>query len=174
MTDEHMRQRLAEKLWRREGGACVSFLVSTLAGAFGEGAGGGDLQEMTSQAFELASPVFDYEGAAEDAGFEYCAEGGDDWAPYWAKDGRTFDTAEEACASENIDPYDHEVFEHWIVSDWLADRLTAKGEKCDKDFAGLTVWARTTTGQGIACDHVMQEIACDLWPSAQDRERVLA
>jgi hypothetical protein len=65
-----------------------------------------------------------------------------------------------ACCEQNeIEPHDREVYEHWIVSDWLARRLEEEGEKVDTDFAGLTVWARTCTGQSIALDDVIQRIA---------------
>lgn len=189
MRDEHERQKLAELLWRREGGACVSMLVSTLASGMGRevafrGDDGRNLAELCEQAFELASPVPDYEEAATQ----------DKWTgPHKDKFGATYfeiinplndgqrvtwacATWEELCREFAIDAdsYQREVFEHWIVSDWLADKLMAKGEKCDKDFAGLTVWARTTTGQGIACDGVMQAIACELWRTAEDRTRALA
>lgn len=55
------------------------------------------------------------------------------------------------------------MFEHWIVSDWLADKLAAQGEKVDKDFAGLTIWARTTTGQAVYCDGVIERIAAEVF-----------
>lgn len=56
----------------------------------------------------------------------------------------------------------HEVYEHWIVNDWLADRLAEKGEAVEKDFIGMTIWGRTTTGQAIYSDRVIQEIYADL------------
>lgn len=52
---------------------------------------------------------------------------------------------------------DQEVFEHWIVSDWLAYQLEQRGEVIERDFYNLTLWGRTTTGQAISMDSV---IAC--------------
>ena len=52
-----------------------------------------------------------------------------------------------------------EALEHWIISDWLADKLEAKGEMILKDFYGLTIWGRTCSGQAILLDGVIQEIA---------------
>lgn len=69
------------------------------------------------------------------------------------------DTTDEGTEDE---PYEWEVFEHWAVSSWLADKLEAQGEKVDRDFAGLNVWARTTTGQGIANDSCILAIAKEL------------
>lgn len=62
---------------------------------------------------------------------------------------------------EDGNPEPREVFEHWIVSDWLADKLAERGETTTKDFWGLTIWARTTTGQGIAMDSIIEAIARD-------------
>lgn len=66
----------------------------------------------------------------------------------------------------NIDPEYNEVYEHWIVSDWLADRLEEKGEAVNKDFMGLTLWGRCTTGQAIAMDRVICDIYDDLHSEA--------
>ena len=41
-------------------------------------------------------------------------------------------------------------------------KLEAKGERIDKDFAGLTVWGRINTGSGIASDGVIVEIYNEL------------
>lgn len=55
-----------------------------------------------------------------------------------------------------------EIYEHWLVSDWLAARLEEKGESIVRDAVGLTIWGRATTGQAIAIDGVIEEIARDL------------
>lgn len=47
--------------------------------------------------------------------------------------------------------------EHWIVSEWLGEQLTNKGEMVGLLF-GLTIWGRTTTGLAIYLDDVMEEI----------------
>lgn len=62
---------------------------------------------------------------------------------------------------ENLDDYQDdyiEALEHWIVSDWLADKLIAEGEMITKDFLGLTIWGRTTSGQSIFLDGVIERI----------------
>ncbi len=41
--------------------------------------------------------------------------------------------------SDDPDAY-HEALEHWIITDWLADKLEAKGEMVNKDVLGLTIW----------------------------------
>lgn len=61
-----------------------------------------------------------------------------------------------------LDSVRYEAYEHWLVSDWLADELKRKGEIVG-DFAGLTIWGRCATGQTISLDRVIQDIAIKLW-----------
>lgn len=168
-----------EDMVRREVHYCVSYLVSTLAGGYGQlenaarmresyrTAPGADLSELTEQAFELACPIDDWEEAAREAGWRVVSTFGtiraikneaatDDDVTDFCSD--EMEAWRAACEHDDLDPYQREVYEHWIVSDWLADQLIARGEKVDKDFGGMTVWARTTTGQAIAADSVIQAI----------------
>lgn len=73
------------------------------------------------------------------------------------------DTEEEAIKAawedSGEEPPTIEALEHWIVSDWLADKLEAEGEMICRDFVGLTIWGRVTSGQHIAMDYVIQKIA---------------
>lgn len=159
----------AQDLVRREVHYCVSSLVHTLAQSYAYAMDNdGDLPSLIEQAAELAAPVPDYEEAAREAGwtphvhdhagdcFINAEFEADENNPWFARDW------EDLCNDLDIEPYYREVFEHWIVSDWLADKLSEKGEKVDKDFAGMTVWARTTTGQAIYGDWVIEQIAADL------------
>lgn len=144
-------------LVRREVHYCVSGLVSTLAS--GAGSANIHLGGLFEQALDLVAPTDDFEEAARDAGWEVV-----DGEEY--RDGHHipggFRGWEALCRDEGIEPFEREVYEHWIVSDWLADKLAERGEKVDKDFAGLTVWARTTTGQAIYMDAVIEEIVAAL------------
>lgn len=165
----------SEQLVSREVIYCVSSLVSTLANRPDDGprfrnAAGDTLADLSWQAIELASPIDDWEEAATQEGWsgdESLATGPDDTtAPrlYFkeGEDGHIARDWQELCEDFDIEPYQRDVYEHWIVNDWLADRLAEKGEKVDKDFAGITVWARTTTGQLIAADSVIEAICADL------------
>lgn len=159
---ERTLQAAADQLVRQEVHYCVSSLVSTLASGYGKITlanekwsaacrdPGEDTLGLTDQALDLASPVLDYESAAREAGWKLGWEG-------WASP-NSFRKHAHAHEIPLLEPHECEVFEHWIVSDWLADKLAEKGEKVDKDFAGLTVWARTTTGQGIASDSAIRAI----------------
>ena len=181
-------QSKAGDLVAREVQVCLSSLVSTLSKGYGESseAYNPDLADLAEQAFELACSIPDYEEAAIQAGWSKRAIGprpdgvlygwfrsatpgeivaGDfeeassgDTLPH-----RVADTAEGACELDGIEPYDREVYEHWAVSTWLGEKLAAAGEKVDDDFAGMVVWARTTTGQGIYGDAVIERITADLF-----------
>lgn len=163
--------RTAEDIVRVEVHYCVSFLVSTLAGGasvhmvgdYGGRVTKEALQELCAQALELIEPIDDWEEAAIQAGWSRIEHSGMFNAPLGhCPKLADYESWQELCEENDIEPYQREVFEHWIVSDWLADRLAEKGEKVDKDFAGLTVWARTTTGQGIASDSVIEQIVAEL------------
>lgn len=178
MQNETIEQ-CAERIVRQEVYLCVSALVSTLAGGSGFVSskpkrhgltdGGNDLATLCEKAYELASPVEDWEEAAiqnkwahggDNQGFWYDSSVYESWkAALSDPDSATFMTAQELCEACDIEPYQREVFEHWAVSQWLADKLIAQGERVDTDFEGLNVWARTCTGQGIACDGVLHAIA---------------
>jgi hypothetical protein len=62
----------------------------------------------------------------------------------------------------SLDDYRQEIFEHWIVSSWLANKLEEQGETVVRDFYQLDIWCRTTTGQSICLDWVIQQIYNDL------------
>lgn len=152
---------LAQTLVRNEVHICLSSLVSTLArGAF-EGATG-DLGSLCDQAYELAAPLEDWEGAATEAG--WTGPHKDQFgATYYSDetDGQTWACAtwEDLCREFDLEPLAREVYEHWAVSQMLGDDLAEIGEKVDFDFAGMIVWARTTTGQAIYMDSAMYDVA---------------
>ena len=147
-----------EQLVQREVNYNVSQLISELLYSY-------DSAKYQDQLFELMRGPEDYEGAAIDEG----------WAGDYLDDGSlvTWNTDldiepdergdwQELCEDYHIEPYYTDALEHWLVSDWLADKLIAKGETVDKDFMGLTIWARTTSGQSIAYDYVIQQIYQEL------------
>lgn len=152
-----------DALVRREVACCVSVLVYTLSQGYGN-LPRGELDDLAEQAFDLACPIDDYESAAREDGWEFHPLYGirkrvdDDWesAVGW----------QDACHGSGVFPHQSEVFEHWVISGWLADKLEQHGEKVDRDFAGLVVWARTTTGQAIAMDWVIDRIWRDLHKTA--------
>ena len=109
--------------------------------------------------------TLDYEAAARADGWRFCEK-----SQSFVKDfvdGRTlyeFGATDwvDVCDSENIEPEHREALEHWIVSDWLADRLAERGEMVSHDLHGLTVWGRCCSGQAISLDGVICAIYDDL------------
>lgn len=159
-----------EQMVQREVMCCMSSAVSVLAKNYGNALSATDyrkaddmreLAELVEQAFALARPVDDYQEAAEQAGWqEQPREENGQHVFVDSTDGQTWCAAnwEALCSDHDIAPYEWEVFEHWAVSPWFAEKLKEQGERVDDDFCGLNVWARTTTGQGIASDGVVQRI----------------
>lgn len=169
----------ADDLVRREVCHCASSLISTLAAAaysipskrHGMVDPIEELGALAEQAAELAAPIDDWEEAARENGWKTA-----DLTPgmltreftdrteaetLLPSRGHEYDW-EAACQLSEVDPYQREVYEHWIVTDWLADKLIEHGEKVDKDFAGMCIWARTTTGQRISADHVIKTITAEV------------
>jgi hypothetical protein len=70
---------------------------------------------------------------------------------------------QKLCQAEHIDPHEREVLEHWLVSNWLAEKLQANDEIVVDDLYGLTVWGRTTSGQAISMDGVIRQIVRNLY-----------
>lgn len=68
---------------------------------------------------------------------------------------------EEFCNEHDLEADRIEVYEHWVVSDWLGRELQDRGENVCMDFMGFTVWGRTCTGQSMTLDYVMRDIATD-------------
>jgi hypothetical protein len=80
------------------------------------------------------------------------------------------DIAEDSLLENDI--YDHmenfqedeehgeypEIFEYWLVSDYLLNKLRDKGEVVLEDYHGLNIWGRCTTGQAILLDNVIEDI----------------
>jgi hypothetical protein len=102
----------------------------------------------------------DYESAAYGAGWR---EFTDKYGVNCYRDEDTGETSaakdwETLCWENNIDPVQTEALEHWLVSDWLADNLEAAGEMIIRDFMGLTIWGRRTSGQAISIDYVICKI----------------
>lgn len=161
-------QRRAVLMVEREVLCCMSSLVATLANGFPDDLSGMRTRDypgwsLREQAMELAAPVLDYESAAREAGWRKVAEdaGSEQWQLGDGEDAELAAGAEDACYGSDIEPHECEVYEHWAVSQWLAEKLAAKGERVDTDFAGLNIWGRTTTGQAISSDDVIAAIVTE-------------
>jgi len=65
----------------------------------------------------------------------------------------------EELEEEEEDP--QEIFEWWLITEWLAQKLREKQEPILENEYGIW-WGRTCTGQAILLDSVITEICSDL------------
>lgn len=65
----------------------------------------------------------------------------------------------ENCYEEMQEP--QEIFEWWLVSSWLGRKLLIEGEPIIDNGYGIW-WGRTTTGQAISMDYVINTIYDDI------------
>ena len=68
-----------------------------------------------------------------------------------------YETAEEKEKARDNGEDTQEIFEWWIVSNWLLEKLEAHGEPVLKTELG-DWWGRTCTGQAILLDSVIETI----------------
>jgi hypothetical protein len=81
---------------------------------------------------------------------------------YEDTDAEDCSTWREAADVLGIDePHTIDALEHWIVSDWFAEKLAEQGEIVGTLF-DLNIWGRSTSGQAIAADGVIRQIASDM------------
>ena len=59
---------------------------------------------------------------------------------------------------EYLDLFTDEVLEWWLIDSWLAERLQEEGEVVIEEYGGYW-WGRSTSGQAIYLDSVIQKIA---------------
>lgn len=160
--DGRTLQQAASDLVSREVLCCMSSMVSTLCS--GEVASGRDLSNLCEQAQDLCAPVLDYEEAAVQEGWKVDAGMFVHHNLHTVAETSPLDSDgwEMLCREQGLEAYECEVYEHWAVSTRLAEKLQAAGERVDTDFAGLCVWARTTTGQAISIDAVIERITREM------------
>lgn len=142
-------QSIKSKFIGREVVYCVSSLVSELTNKME------CFPDYEDELIGIYSGIPNYEDAAKDAGWEESVKGFENKETGDSSDAKDW---KELCEAADIDPYEIVVFEHWIVTDWLADKLESYGEKVIRDFFGLTIWCRPTTGQAILLDGVISAI----------------
>jgi hypothetical protein len=144
-------QRKLDAFVQREVVYCVSHLVSEILPAAMQGyIGGSSFNE--DDAYKLAGRT--YWVPVEDDGSEWPVElESEEDCQTWIDANRS-----EECYTYTPEERTDEALEHWIVSDYLADRLEEHGEIIVRDFFGLTIWGRCCSGQAISMDGVIQEI----------------
>ena len=97
-----------------------------------------------------------------------------DGAYYWYQSAETdddetessnsvFSTPEAACADAWDDygdtPEDYiEALQHWIVSDWLAEKIIDVGGMAATDICGFAIWGRSECGIGLDMDSTLKAV----------------
>lgn len=164
-------EKTALNIAAREVHLNITGLVSTLAEGVTSPAAFSSptLCDLYDQAAALWVAVDDWEEAARQAGWAAHHNSRNHENGVYFQNAQTKDIAEaspanacgweDLCSEQGISPYPWEVFEVWAVSDSLGEDLAALGEKVDDDFAGLVVWARTTTGVSFAGDDLFLRVA---------------
>lgn len=77
---------------------------------------------------------------------------------------KDFEAAEilnDACYDQDADEY-QEVFQYWVVSDWLCKKLMEKNQPAAFVMDDLPIWGRTTCGQGLEDDECLKTIYNDM------------
>jgi len=74
-----------------------------------------------------------------------------------------FNTPEAACADAWDDygdtPEDYiEALQHWIVSDWLAEKIIDVGGMAATDICGFAIWGRSECGIGLDMDSTLKAV----------------
>lgn len=154
-------------------GVPMSDLISKLSAIAGSeirtgfAPAGRDIEDLATKAAELSAPVLDYAAAARAAG----------WTTADMTSGLFVSTTlvdddsglaeshqgdwESLCDAYGYDPHNADVHQHWAVSEELARKLAANGQRVELDFAGIAVWARTSSGEFIWEDEVIRKIASE-------------
>lgn len=77
-----------------------------------------------------------------------------------------YDTKREAIQAawedSGEEPPMEEALQHWLVSDWLADKLELEGAMVARDVLGLNVWGRAECGQALTDDADLRAVAAGL------------
>lgn len=128
-----------EQLWAVCGGGNIAALVSTLARSeVSKEHNSADLVDLCNAARAMQVP--DWQWTARRAGYAFDSEQ-DCW---WDREGYGWETAEGLCEAEGLKPIKAEPVECWLVNDWLAAKLEAKGETVVRGFGQEIVWCRSS------------------------------
>lgn len=66
---------------------------------------------------------------------------------------------EHLSSLDDVEQEQAEIYEYWLVSGWLCEKLREKGECV---ISSENIWCRCTMGQAILLDHVISDICNDM------------
>lgn len=140
----------------------VSHLIEYLCGALEQA---NPESNVLEELFNLHGS--DWETPAKEAGCvvksneNYYFEWSDGEYNSWEDLADVYETEQKAyhgyCEFKQIDPHEIEVFEYYIVSEWFFRALVNECEPTAR-LLGLDVWGRTSCGQAIKMDAVVDRI----------------
>lgn len=139
----------------------MSSLIATLAAGADDRIDDESILGLAEQAKKLAAPILDYESAARAQRWSKSYHRADAFVD---PDGNYefVDSWKAVCDLAGIAPEERDVLEHWSVTDDLAAQLIEIGERVDRSFGGLNIWARTNGGHPMSLDPVIIRIAGEL------------
>lgn len=150
--DEEKAQRVCRQLVEREVVHCCSRMIYELA----QKEGFCEDEDLLN----LCRGVPDYEEACVDEGW---VAKDDDSGFANAGTGETCGAGDwqELADERRIEPYEWEIYEHWIVTPWFSRKLAEHGETVGELF-DFHIWGRATTGQSICMDGIIRKIASEM------------
>lgn len=170
-TNQHIKGKFVE----REVMACVSSLVEYVLSKSQEGDRDApftidDVENFYSYP-EYYGTYADFDGGTEeqrDAEVERLSELFDEKESEVPQPGKEQDQQDELSLIDqemqdlkDLESEPQEVFEWWLVTDWLYNKLKVQGEVVIDD-GWLHYWGRCCSGQAILLDHVIGVIAADM------------
>lgn len=156
-------EKITDRIVEQDVIYCVSMMVHKIASKY-EVAQKLEIPEDEIMSI-MEKPDFDeapdgYNTTKDEEGYwAFCKlDWGDGDCPDYAHD-TELEAIKAAWEDSGEEPPMREALEHWVVSEWLADKLEEEDEMVCRDFLGLTIWGRTTSGQAISMDYVIHKIA---------------
>ena len=149
--DSDINQRIKQKLVNREVMACVSDMVEHLFDYEGEKMASWDEWD------NLYIPVCPECG-------EHVWESEQDQLELSEDEAKLFGDNAWKCPYcghvQEVEPdtEPQEIYEYWLVTEWLGEKLRKHGEPVFERWGGW-IWGRCCTGQAIMLDYVISEIA---------------
>ncbi len=188
LTDPQ-KQKIADKLVRREVIECVSYMISEVSRVSHDLG----IEDELCTLLEGSDPLDedDYEQVATDEGWQRFTKLSPKVQAALIKneevdeaskcetflivdmDEDSVPTVDSICIADNFEELcdiecldmsvaeeenRYEIYEHWSISSFLADKLRERGETVE-ELLGFIVWGRGTTNQAICLDRSIQQIA---------------
>lgn len=156
---------LIDELRKKEGCIDEDTLYELYSGPIDYGAAKYELELERDYVFKHFCSSMNEENSTEDNQYYFGVRNDD---AVWRID-PIFNSESEAIAEwfevyhgGDLEDFRSEIYEHYVVSSFLANKLEALDETVVRDFYGLTIYCRPCTGQALHCDWAIQTIYNEL------------